>query len=83
MGTMGTLGTQNTALTMEATRTQETSDGAIAEAALFDDEGNAINPVLLEKAKRHREQRKKEERAKATGQIQLSSHLFVERMFSS
>ena len=26
---------------------------------LFDDEGNAINPVLLEKAKRHREQRKK------------------------
>jgi hypothetical protein len=44
---------------MEATRTQETSDGAIAEAALFDDEGNAINPVLLEKAKRHREQRKK------------------------
>jgi hypothetical protein len=59
MGTMGTLGTQNTALTMETTRTQETSDGTIAEAALFDDEGNAINPVLLEKAKRHREQRKK------------------------
>ncbi len=59
---------------METARTLETSDGTMVEATLFDDEGNAINPVLLEKAKRHREQRKKEERAKATGQIQLSSH---------
>jgi hypothetical protein len=56
---MGTLGTQNAALTMGTSRTQETSDGTMVEAALFDNEGNVINPVMLEKAKRHREQRNK------------------------
>ena len=61
---MGTTVTQNTALTMETARTLETSDGTMVEASMLvqDDHGNTIPPVLLEKAKKRREQRKRKER---------------------
>lgn len=64
-GTMGTLGTQNTLLTVETTRTLETSDGTMVEATtLMDDEGHLIHPVLLETAKKRREQRKQKKKGR-------------------
>lgn len=68
-GTMGTATTNLTAttnMTLETARTLETSDGTMVEATIQqlvqDDEGNLIHPVLLEKAKRRRETRKKKGR---------------------
>lgn len=63
-GTLGTVGTQNTMLTMDTARTLETSDGTMVEASMMvqDDNGNTINPVLLERAKKSREQRKRKGR---------------------